>query len=166
MEVPDTPEPHTPDPAQQLGQAMRRLHRIISTNVLSTMQDELHDSDVGFTQMTAMHHLRAHAPLSVTQLAERTRLSVPATSHLVEKMVQRGHAERRENPENRREKLVALTRTGEHLVTRMDDAFIGTYTRVFGAAHPDTLQRATDAITALIHEVVPDAPLCAPQENA
>ncbi len=147
--------------AARLGQEMKRLHRLISGRVLLNMQDELQDHDLTFTQMTALHQLRAQAPLTVTTLAERARLSLPATSHLVERLVRRGLAERRENPENRREKLVAPTAQGLDIVTRMDAQFTGAYEAAFHEVRPETIRAATAAIRALVAEVTP-VPGCIP----
>jgi len=139
--------------AARLGQEMKRLHRLISSRVLLNMQDELQDHELTFTQMAALHQLRAEAPLTVTALAERARLSVPATSHLVERLVRRGLAARRENPDNRREKLVAPTAQGLRIVTRMDEQFTGAYVAAFSALRPETIHATTAAIQALLAEL-------------
>ena len=140
---------------------------MISGRVLLNMQDELQDHDLTFSQMTALHQLRAQAPLTVTVLAERARLSLPAMSHLVERLVRRGLAERRENPENRREKLVVPTAPGLAIVNRMDAQFIGAYEVAFLSARPETIRAAADAVQALVTEVAPAACLAPPpQENA
>lgn len=151
--------------AARLGQEMRRLHRLISSHVLTNMQGDLQDHDLTFPQVTALHHLRARSPLTVTALAERISLSVPATSHLVERLVRRGLAARRENPDNRREKLIALTAQGLRIVTRMDEGFTGAYIAVFGTAPPATIRAATASIQALLAELAPDPCPTPPQET-
>ncbi len=157
----NAPNGDTGTDAVQLGQEMRRLHRLISGRVLLNMQDELQDHDLTFTQMTALHQLRAQAPLTVTTLAERARLSLPAASHLVERLVRRGLAERRENPDNRREKLVVPTAQGLDIVTRMDARFIRAYEDAFREVRPETIRAAAAAVRALVAEVSP-GPGCAP----
>ncbi|EYB67651.1 MarR family transcriptional regulator [Deinococcus phoenicis] len=144
--------------AAQLGQEMRRLHRLISSRVLLNMQGGLQDHDLSFTQMTALHQLRAEAPLTVTALAERISLSVPATSHLVERLVRRGLARRRENPENRREKLVVPSAQGLAVVTRMDEHFIGAYIAAFSGLRAGTICAAISSIRALLAELDPASP--------
>lgn len=141
--------------AARLGQEMKRLHRLISGRVLLNMQDELQGHELTFTQMAALHQLRAEAPLTVTALAERARLSVPATSHLVERLVRRGLAARRENPDNRREKLVAPTAQGLRIVTRMDEQFTGAYVAAFSALRPETIRAAAASVQALLAELSP-----------
>lgn len=147
--------------AVQLGQAMKRLHRHISSRVMTGMQDELQERDLSFTQMSALHQLRALSPLTVTQLSERTRLSVPAASHLVERLVQRGLAGRQENPENRREKLVALTPDGRDVLTRMDTGFVDAYISVFSTLSAESIHSADRAIRTLLDQLdLNDPALC------
>lgn len=148
--------------AVQLGQAMKRLHRHISSRVMTGMQDELQERDLSFTQMAALHQLRALSPLTVTQLSERARLSVPAASHLVERLVQRGLAGRQENPENRREKLVALTPDGRDVLTRMDAGFVDAYISVFATLSAESIHTADRAIRTLLDQLdLNDPAFCA-----
>ncbi|ANE43839.1 MarR family winged helix-turn-helix transcriptional regulator [Deinococcus puniceus] len=147
--------------AVHLGQAMKRLHRHISSRVMTGMQDELQERDLSFTQIAALHQLRALSPLTVTQLSERARLSVPAASHLVERLVQRGLAGRQENPENRREKLVALTADGRDVLTRMDAGFVDAYISVFSTLPAESIHAADRAIRTLLDQLdLNDPALC------
>lgn len=153
--------------ATRLGHTMRRLHKHISSRVMGGMQDELQELDLSFSQMTALHHLRADSPATVTLLSERTRLSLPAASHLLERLVQRGLVTRQENPENRREKLVALTDAGRAVLEQMDSAFVGAYISTFARLNPQTIHAAENHLRALLHELEPADPACpAPPEPA
>lgn len=169
MIPPDVPSPALPpagvppanrEAAAQLGQTMRRLHRHISSRVMGGMQDELQELDLSFSQMTALHHLRAHSPATVTLLSESTRLSLPAASHLLERLVQRGLVTRQENPENRREKLVALTGAGRDVLEQMDSAFVDAYVTTFARLKPETIHAAEHHLRALLVELEPSADAC------
>lgn len=141
--------------ATQLGLTMKRLHRHISSRVMSGMQDELQELDLSFSQMTALHQLRAQASMTVTGLSEQTRLSLPAASHLVERLVQRKLAARQENPENRREKMVALTEAGRAVLSQMDAAFVNAYIGAFARLNPQTIHAAEVSMKALLRELEP-----------
>ena len=136
--------------AVQLGAVMKRLHKHISSKVMHGMQAELIEMDLSFSQMTALHHLRACGTSSVTNISERTHLSLPATSHLVERLVQRGLAQREENPENRREKLVSLTEKGKGVLGQMDSGFVSAYVTTFAQLPSDTLRAATQTLQSLL----------------
>lgn len=147
--------------AIQLGHAMKRLHRHISSRVMRGMQAELIDLDLSFSQMTALHELRARGGMTVTQLSERTRLSLPAASHLVERLVQRGLAEREENPENRREKVVRLTPAGQEMVGGMDSGFVRAYVETFAGLRPELIRATTQNLNSLLDELDSPTPPCA-----
>ncbi|MFC4452794.1 MarR family transcriptional regulator [Deinococcus sonorensis] len=148
--------------AAQLGHEMKTLHRYISSRVMGAMQEQLHDDELSFRQMGAMHQLRAHAPLSVSRLAELTGLSLSATSHMTDRLVQRGYAERRENPEDRRAKLLALTPRGLELVSGMDRRFTDAYREAFAHVSPDAIQAAIVSIQAIIAELRSEYPDLSP----
>lgn len=138
---------------RRLGEAFKRLQRHVGSAVMSGMQDELQSLDLSFTQVSALHQLRAHAPLTVTQLSELTRLSLPAASHLTERLVRRGLARRQENPGNRRERLLTLTAQGERAVARLDEGFAAGYVAVFSRLDPATVQAAEGQLQTLLAEL-------------
>ena len=144
--------PDSSDPVERLTVCMQQLHRLVSDRIMGTLQSSLQGEDVSFTQMTAMYKVRAFAPISVTLLAEQLGVSLPATSQLIQELVHRELMERRENPENRREKLLALSEKGQQFLSIKERAMVGAYTEVFGQVDAATLIDAEQAITALISQ--------------
>ena len=140
------------DPAERLTVCMQQLHRLVSDRIMGTLQSELQGEDVSFTQMTALYKVRAFAPISLTLLSEHLGVSLPATSQLIQELVRRELMERRENPENRREKLLALSDKGQQFLSIREKAMMGAYSEVFGQVSPEKITRAEQAITALILE--------------
>ncbi|GAA4019457.1 hypothetical protein GCM10022631_35990 [Deinococcus rubellus] len=144
---------HDPnDPAERLTFCMQQLHRLVSDRIMGILQSELQGEDVSFTQMTALYKVRAFAPISLTLLSEHLGVSLPATSQLIQELVRRELMERRENPENRREKLLALSDKGQQFLYIREKAMMGAYSEVFGQVNPEKINRAEEAITALILE--------------
>ena len=140
------------DSTERLTRCMQHLHRLTSARIMGTLQHSLQGEDVSFTQMTALYKVRAFSPISVTLLAEHLGVSLPATSQLIQELVRRELMERRENPDNRREKLLALSEQGQKFLNLMERAMMGAYAEVFGQVNPQTLNAATEALTALIAE--------------
>ena len=140
------------DSTERLVRCMHHLHRLTSARIMGTLQHSLQGEDVSFTQMTALYKVRAFAPISVTTLAEHLGVSLPATSQLIQELVRRELMERRENPDNRREKLLALSGKGQEFLSLKERAMMGAYAEVFGQVNPTTLNAATQALTALIAE--------------
>lgn len=70
--------------------------------------------DLNFTQLKLMFVLaNAEAPLPIGQIAELTGGGLPATGRAVDGLVRHGLVDRSEDPEDRRVKLVRITRQGD-----------------------------------------------------
>lgn len=70
-------------------------------------------------QLKALFVLSREGPAAIGQVAESLRVGLPTGSHLVERLVQAGLAERAEDPEDRRRTLARLTPKGEDLVAQL-----------------------------------------------
>jgi DNA-binding MarR family transcriptional regulator len=75
-------------------------------------------AEAGLTlpQIGALHVLMFEGPTSVTTLTERLDLSLSATSHLVQRLVEAGLVSREEDPADRRQKVLSLTDAGRQTV--------------------------------------------------
>jgi MarR family transcriptional regulator, organic hydroperoxide resistance regulator len=104
--TPKAPHPH---PLQRL------LERYVRSSV-HEMHALLRHYDLTMPQMGALHALHAAGAQSVSALAAELGLSLPAASHLVERLVGRGYLTRDEDPDDRRQKRVALAPAGRQLV--------------------------------------------------
>lgn len=79
----------------------------------------LADSGLTIPQLVAMHVLHYTGPSSITGLVDKLHLSASATSHLVDRLHERGYVERVEDPDDRRQKRVSITPTGVDLMERL-----------------------------------------------
>ena len=70
-------------------------------------------------QIKAMGHLSLHGRRSVGEIAHGLGVSLPSASELVERLVERGLAERGTNPADRRQVLVWLTPEAERFKTKL-----------------------------------------------
>lgn len=73
-------------------------------------------------QLKLMTVLRIDGPMSGNELAERLSVSTPTISGMVERLVARGMLERRSSAEDRRVRLVALSRRGAELIADLEEA--------------------------------------------
>ena len=81
---------------------------------------QLGELRLGFTQLAALYVLADGSTLTVGELAEAIGRSPSATSRLVAGLVRRRLVERREEPEDRRQRTLHLTQRG-HAVLRVVD---------------------------------------------
>src|SRR5437667_12809629 len=71
-------------------------------------------------QLVTLHMLAHAGGRSVGTIAGCLRLSPPATSHLVDRLVRARLVVRTEDPEDRRQKRLAITEAGRGLVERIN----------------------------------------------
>ncbi len=126
------------------------MQKRLSPHLMSRMAAEMQDLELSFSQMGTLFHLRAHGSLTVSALAERAHLSLPAASQLVERLVQRGLLARSEDPSDRRQKRVVLTGAGEALLERIDRLSAEAYGVLLAGVPPELLGRAESALEALL----------------
>jgi DNA-binding MarR family transcriptional regulator len=77
---------------------------------------------LGFTQLAALYVLADGSATTVGELAEALGRSPSATSRLVEGLARRRLVERRQEPEDRRQRILALTQRGKAVVRAVDRA--------------------------------------------
>lgn len=146
---------------KRVSQQLRAIHRLASGHLMHEMGKEMQELDLSFSQVGALVHLRHHGHLSVSRLASLLRLSLPATSHVVERTLQRGLLRREEDPEDRRSKRLALTPQGEALLERIEHASHQAYAALMqGMTEADL-----EALEAALSRLIPQGRPCPFEEN-
>ncbi len=79
----------------------------------------LHELDLSMAQLKVLFVLACRGPLTVSEVAERLGVSPPTASHLIDRVVQLGLVERREDERDRRRTRVKLTPHGEGLLREL-----------------------------------------------
>jgi DNA-binding MarR family transcriptional regulator len=100
------------------GQLMHEFISRLDTTRGGVGLQVMHDSGLTLPQVVVLHTLmRASHPINV--IADQLDLSMSATSSLIQRLVEGGLVHRVENPEDRREKAVSLTRAGTVLIEKI-----------------------------------------------
>lgn len=89
----------------------------------------MHAAGVTLPQMMALHILHTQPTCTVNELAEALGLPMSTTSVLVQRLVEKKWARRTENPNDRREKQLSLSKSGLNLITDLDRDRAKTLTR-------------------------------------
>jgi DNA-binding MarR family transcriptional regulator len=114
------------------------------------------------TEMTTLDHL-SRGPLGPAEVARLLEVSTAASTGVVDRLVERGHAERRAHPEDRRRVEVHLTASGrrellEHLGPML--AGLAALETSFDEAELAVVERylrgAIDALEAVTHPSPPE----------
>lgn len=95
---------------------LQRFMQLYVRRSIRDMHGLLRELQLSMPQMGTLHFLAAEGGQSVSAIADHLDLSLAATSHLVERLVQRGLLTRVEDPHDRRQKRVELAPDGAALV--------------------------------------------------
>jgi DNA-binding MarR family transcriptional regulator len=75
--------------------------------------------DLTMPQLKVLLTLATAGPASISAVARELRVGLPAASQLVDRLVEQGHVQRREDPTDRRRTIASLSPTALALVTRL-----------------------------------------------
>ena len=111
---------------------------------IAELHGVLQASRLSLPQLGTLHFLHAEGAQSVSAIAHHLHLSLAATSHLIERLVGRGLLTRREDPADRRQKLVGLADEGVALVRGVQAEAVASINGLLDAV-PSDLRRRLDA---------------------
>jgi DNA-binding MarR family transcriptional regulator len=96
-----------------------RLHWSIMATMQFASRPDWMELDMTMAQIKALFTISQGEAVPVNRIAEYLGVGNPTASHLVDKLVRQGFADRSESPIDRRVTLVRLTSKGEDLVRRL-----------------------------------------------
>lgn len=102
---------------EHLATIMQRTQRSVATSWFQL--------DLSIAQVRVLFVLTRLHTATMSSIAEELGIGLPTASHLVEKLVRTGLAERSEDPKDRRHTLVRLTRAGEDLIGHLSQRRLG-----------------------------------------
>jgi DNA-binding MarR family transcriptional regulator len=112
--------------------------------------------DLSFTQLKLMFALAdTPQPMPIGRLAELTGASLPAAGRAVDGLVRHGLVTRTEDPDDRRVKRVAITRTGSESMTAINDSRVSALNELLDgldASQLDALARAFAPLRAVVEQ--------------
>lgn len=96
-----------------------QLHWSILTAMQISSRPDWMELEMTMAQIKALFTISQGEAVPVNRIAEYLGVGQPTASHLVNKLVRQGLADRSESPTDRRVTLVRLTSQGEDLVRRL-----------------------------------------------
>lgn len=151
--------------ARRLLKTFRLVHDVDSKAVDDSLT-MMNESGLTMPQIIALHVLRFEGARSVGEIADRTHLSRPATSHLVDRLVVMGLVVRVEDENDRRQKQVSLSPKGLGLVDQLVESKIAHMSIGMNALSQETRARLYDVLTDMAREITERAPACHCSEEA
>ncbi|MEO8750804.1 MAG: MarR family transcriptional regulator [Allobranchiibius sp.] len=133
--------------ASLLRPSLLRLTRIV--------RNQRVDMSVTLTQLSAMHTLRKHGPMSAGELASCEKVQPPSMTKVLSNLEERGLVGRCTHPSDKRQAIVSITSSGVDLLEderRSRDAWLS---RQLATLHPDeraVLERAVPILDKLAEQ--------------
>jgi DNA-binding MarR family transcriptional regulator len=101
----------------QINQSLRQWMDIFMHRSMRGWGLFAKSSGLSMPQLSIMMQLHYKGTCGMSQVSERLGVTAAAASQLAEKLVQSGYLERTEDPEDRRAKVLRLTKEGSKLVS-------------------------------------------------
>src|SRR5262245_1602654 len=127
---------------QELLSVLPLLNRIVATEVRREAGE-----DTTMPQFRVLAHLAA--PLTLSALARKRRVSLQSMSELVQVLVERGWVARAPDPNDRRQALLHLTAEGRAHYERAQEQTLRRLTPLMAQLSPDELAAVRLALPAL-----------------
>jgi len=135
--------------ATLIEEMMSHIHRRSADDTLAVMNE----AGLTMAQMVALHLLTHLGPVSVSSIAACLKLSPPATSHLVDRMVVAGLVGRSEDPMDRRHKRIEITATGRDLIEGTNERRTREFTRVLSSLTGDVQGQFGKVLARVVTEL-------------
>ncbi|HEX8120812.1 MAG TPA: MarR family transcriptional regulator [Solirubrobacteraceae bacterium] len=124
------------DLGAQLLAVMHRAMREAGSDVVSLFEE----LELSLTHVKLLNILDSGGEMNVKALSEVTGLSLPGASRAADALIRRGLVERREDPQDRRSKLLTITSAGREATGRITQARLAGFERFAASLTPE--QRA------------------------
>jgi DNA-binding MarR family transcriptional regulator len=147
----ERPAPSTQpaDLAALIEEMMSHIHRRSADDTLAVMNE----AGLTMAQMVALHILNRIGPLSVSSVGACLKLSPPATSHLIDRMVVSGLVGRSEDPTDRRHKRLVITPKGRDLIESTQAKRTVEFTRLLSRLSPEVQSQFGRALARVVKEL-------------
>ena len=123
MQATDTADTAARTPETDLAGDLYTLIVFVHKHCNADLFEALGALELTLSQVKLLHHLEDQPrELTLKEAAELVHVSLPAASRMVDDLVRRGFALRREDEEDRRMKRVCLTDGGRTVIRRLNAA--------------------------------------------
>jgi DNA-binding MarR family transcriptional regulator len=142
------------DPAMLFQRLIGAANR--ETAGKSTMY--LYESGLTFPQIIVMYALSWEGPQPISTLAQTLRLSLAATSQLVDRLVDAGYVAREEDPDDRRVRVVRMRPSGKQFMDRLNEIRRRELSEAFDRLPVRVRGRLTDVLREAVEALSPQGP--------
>jgi DNA-binding MarR family transcriptional regulator len=130
--------------------ALHQFYGLVIRDVMGNLSAMIQSYDLSPAQISTLFRLREQGSLLVSSISEQLKLSSGTTSHLVERLVQRNMVSRVETSQDRRQRLVQLTKDGEEFLADFDQQVSLTITNLVKDVPDEIMLPFTESLKVLM----------------
>jgi DNA-binding MarR family transcriptional regulator len=146
----ERPSTRADDLSQELSNLILEMMRGIHNRSSGETLNLLYKQNLSLPQLVALHLLDEVPALTIGELAQRLHLSLSATSHLVDTLVEKKLITREEDPLDRRRKHIRITPRGKGLVERIARSRSEEFIRYFEGLPREVQERFRELLLPLV----------------
>jgi DNA-binding MarR family transcriptional regulator len=146
---------------EQIALVLREFWAELVRATPGAMLQVMRRADLSLPQLVALLYVQRRAAVTISEIGAHLNLSLGATSHLVDRLVERGLVERAEGRSDRRQKRVSLTAAGRAFVEEAQQARVDEMARTLTQLPAPLLERMLDdlaGVVAYLRALEPAAP--------
>ncbi len=117
--------PHSKDMSSRTA-TVEHFTRRMFTRIITSLARNLREEELSVAQVATLYVLDERGTLRVNEVGAVLDRPAPSTSRLVDDLVERGFVERREDPADRRARVLSLTAKGQRFIARAGEARVKT----------------------------------------
>jgi DNA-binding MarR family transcriptional regulator len=138
------------DSREQFLDALREWTAVFMSASMGTFLQFAKERGVSMPQIGALFHIRSKGSCGVTDIGDDLGVTSAAASQMLERLVQNGLVERREDPDDRRAKRIVLTEEGQRLVRASMEARQRWFAALADRLSPHERDLAAEALRTLV----------------
>jgi DNA-binding MarR family transcriptional regulator len=112
------------------GSPVEKLTRRMFTRIIAAVARTLQEHDLSVAQLAALYVLDERMTLRVGDVATELALSLPTASRLIDDLVRQGLVDRKEDPTDRRARILSLAAKGRAFIAKSSEARMTTMASV------------------------------------
>jgi DNA-binding MarR family transcriptional regulator len=132
-------------------QVLRDWSEVFMQRSMSDFKRFMDDSGLSASQVSTLMRLHYRGACSVSDLGAHAGITSAASSQMIDRLVGMGLLERSEDPNDRRNKVIALSPKGRALIEQGIEARRAWMEELTTALSPDEQQAIVKALTLLTH---------------
>ena len=136
--------------SEKLADLLSTLNTELTGQSMGAILQILQQANLSMPRLVALFHLQRSGCATISELSEQLNLALATTSQIIDQMVQSGLVERREDSNDRRQKLVTLTTSGHAMIAQVRQARSSEIAQRLAGLPPELTSRLTELLIELV----------------